>query len=740
MPDADVAEDVRGALSLPDARMRLQRQLTVLRQALGATCVKVAEVERQDGPVGGLVVVASSCEGPDCARPGTLLPRTPFVDEVLGGDAHERLPMDRRAPERSWDDSARDIALDLAVGSLPHGFGAGVCMESVDGGAPRYRGLLLAAGPEPLESLERSALRDVLESVDESFRALVSGLPRSRDLAAEQPAPSDPPLAAAGDPRGQAERVLELEERHARFIESTNDGLWFVELPPSAEGPMAGDDVVDAFLRRGAFTEVSAAFAERFDPQDPATIIGMAPGDLPGFWITQDHRRLAALASDGFRVRDLAVSEVDQYGRTRHLRCTLFARRDRTGALRSIWGIERDVTDEVEESHMLRESAELYRAIARAALDGICVLDADLSVLDCNDAFADLVGTRRERLLLESRPRLTPTASGGRETITFASIAGLGAWRGEAILERADGEARRVELSCRHSHVGRGRFYCFVRDLTTRRLEERREREHQEALAHVSRLSTLGEMASGIAHEFNQPLGAIVNYANGCVRLLEQAGVENPMVFRGLRAIADQGGRAAEIIQRLRSFARRSEDNREPFHLSDLLTDAAELLSQPLSKAGVQLDLEFEADRDEVVVDGIQVEQVTINLLLNAIDAFARGDAQQDPEGPGDGRRILIRTRTSEHQQGDAGPQGRYVETMVCDNGAGISAEAAAQVFDPFFNLGGKGLGLGLTIARSTVDAHGGSLWLDTSGDLTPPDFTTCFRFTLPLRQSSMNP
>ena len=227
----------------------------------------------------------------------------------------------------------------------------------------------------------------------------------------------------------------------------------------------------------------------------------------------------------------------------------------------------------------MRESREFYKPIAETALDGICVLDGDLAMIDCNDAFVELCQFPREELLESGPIHLQPVVGIEDQHISLRTFAGLGRWRGEALLhQHRDGVELRVELGCRVT--GRGpseRYYCFVRDLSERRSAEKRESDHQRALAHVARLSTLGEMTSGIAHELNQPLAAIVNYANGCARILSAQGNDDPQVQKGLEAIAQQGSRAAEIIRRMRSFARLESDKREPFHVSDVLSEAIEL-------------------------------------------------------------------------------------------------------------------------------------------------------------------
>ena len=267
-------------------------------------------------------------------------------------------------------------------------------------------------------------------------------------------------------------------------------------------------------------------------------------------------------------------------------------------------------------------------------------------------------------------------------------------------------------------------------------LAGRTEQERHEALAHFSRLSTLGEMASGIAHEFNQPLAAIVNYANGCMRLLEQRGVDDQMVFRALGSIVDQGQRASEIIRRLRSFARRGDDDREPLRMADILEESIELIAQPLKRARVEVETDFIGAGDVVVVDGIQIQQVVMNLLLNAIEALGE-------KNPPTERWIRVSTQIASDRGSSSGVRANdpltgdstlaYVETIVADNGPGVSDEVSQRLFDPFYSASGKGLGLGLPTGRSIVEAHGGRLWLGMTTDTSSLTAGAHFHFTLPL-------
>lgn len=570
-----------------------------------------------------------------------------------------------------------------------------------------------------------------------------------------------------------AEQLRESEARYRHFIELTADSIWCLEPHEPIPAGVSPRECARILIEEAQFTEGNLSFAKRHSMN---TVVGRRPSELPGFWMSGQPAQTMSLAQHRFRDQEVLIDEVDSQGRVRHITSSVYPVEDSRG-LKAIWAIERDVTSKVEEESLLRQSQEFYKAISETALDGICVLDGDLTLIDCNDAFADLADESREELIESGVVRLRPVLGIKDEPLSFASIAQLGRWRGEAIMGQrpvsdaasqgasqgaspgaVDGDhpddTLRVELACRVTEVDHApRYYCFVRDLSERRSAEKRESDHQRALAHVARLSTLGEMTSGIAHELNQPLAAIVNYANGCGRLLDAQGFDDPRVAKGLTAIVEQGRRAADIIRRMRSFSRREGDKREPFRLSDVLSEAIELSIPDLHKAGIRIDTEFAAISDVVVVDGIQIEQVTLNLIRNAIEALTasravrsgaakKGDpGDESPESQSisdEPPRIVIRTRLSKGQESgkETSPDDEsltdrpQVTISIEDNGPGIPVSASARLFDPFFTRGGQGIGLGLTISRSIVESHGGRLWYEPAQD------GASFHFTLPLRSA----
>jgi C4-dicarboxylate-specific signal transduction histidine kinase/ABC-type phosphate/phosphonate transport system substrate-binding protein len=239
----------------------------------------------------------------------------------------------------------------------------------------------------------------------------------------------------------------------------------------------------------------------------------------------------------------------------------------------------------------------------------------------------------------------------------------------------------------------------------------RRAQAHQAQLAHVSRLNTMGEMATGIAHELNQPLTAILNYSGGSLRLLQKRGNGDSELHQAIVSIGNDARRAADIIKGLREFIQRGEHRRERFVLEDCIESAVELLRPRLLQHDIEVDIRRAEAVPEIVADRVQIEQVAVNLLINAIDAVCAGS--QSP------KKIEIGiTRT------DAGE----VAVSVSDSGDLLSQSVIERLFDPFYTTKSDGMGMGLSISRSIVESHGGTIEYLVNEAQHPT-----FRFTLPV-------
>jgi two-component system sensor kinase FixL len=274
--------------------------------------------------------------------------------------------------------------------------------------------------------------------------------------------------------------------------------------------------------------------------------------------------------------------------------------------------------------------------------------------------------------------------------------------------ERRDGSTFPMELAVGEMRSGERRFFTgFVRDLTERQATERRLQDLQSELVHVSRLTAMGEMASALAHELNQPLAAVANYMKGSVRLLDQEPLDREKVKGALASAGEQALRAGQIIRRLRDFVGKGEAERRIESLPQLLEEAGALAMVGAKERGVRLRFAIDGGVDLVLADKVQVQQVVLNLMRNAIDAM-----EDTPR-----RDLLVAARLVEDEM---------VEVSVSDTGPGISPDIADQLFQPFITTKSTGMGVGLSISRTIIEAHGGRIWVEAN-----PGGGAIFRFTL---------
>ncbi|MBX3026671.1 PAS domain-containing protein [bacterium] len=396
-------------------------------------------------------------------------------------------------------------------------------------------------------------------------------------------------------------------------------------------------------------------------------------------------------------------------GRERAYISVKFPLRDAEGNVYGICGMSTDITERQQMEAALRRSEATLASIIESSIDPICALSRDWQLVALN--------TAASRLIPELIGSLPPVhASLGQIPEDFAAQ-----WRG--LLERGmAGERFTVE---RTLPIGGGRQFLvafnptvqdgavtgvavFGREITELRRAEEDARQHQAELAHVLRLHTMGEMAASLAHEVNQPLGAIANYAQGCRNHLVAGRVDQAELLHTVEAIAREALRAGEITRRVRELLRKEEAPRAWADAAEIIRAALEIVAATARRHDVALTVGSDMPALPVFVDRIQIEQVVVNLMLNAVDA-----TRSAPEP----RLVEVRATIADD----------VVEVAVGDNGSGIDPAVADRIFDPFLTTKPGGLGMGLAISRSIVIAHGGTLWHTPN-----PGGGTTFHFTLP--------
>ncbi|HSC75524.1 MAG TPA: ATP-binding protein [Pseudomonadales bacterium] len=353
----------------------------------------------------------------------------------------------------------------------------------------------------------------------------------------------------------------------------------------------------------------------------------------------------------------------------------------------------------------LEENESKYRTLFESANEGIMVISDRIE--ECNDQVTRLLGYSKDemigRRIVDFTPERQPHGdrSSEMERDRF-ELARLGKpqyflWRSR----RKDGEEIDLDVMLKAARVGnRTVILTTLLDITDRRRAEielrHKEKEVADArehLAHMARLSTMGEMAAGIAHEINQPLAAISAYAQGCKRMLD-AGLTNIAELNDpLEKIATQAIRAGEVIRRLRSFIKKSASELELMDANELVSEVVQLAEVDARKHGIPVYLHLARHLSEVRVDPVQLQQVILNLIRNALEAME--------QTPRDRARVDVYTAQEESGQ---------VSIRVVDTGPGLSEDVLKRVFDPFFTTKSTGMGMGLSISHSIITAHGGQL------------------------------
>ena len=276
-----------------------------------------------------------------------------------------------------------------------------------------------------------------------------------------------------------------------------------------------------------------------------------------------------------------------------------------------------------------------------------------------------------------------------------AHIIGIGR---RTMARRSDGTNFPIELSIGDARTPDGRLFTgFMRDLTERQRTESRLGDLQSELSHMSRISAMGSLASALAHEINQPLTAIANYMEGARDLLDKPDAEAlAMVREALSEAAAESIRAGQIVRRLRDFIGRGENEKHVGSLRLLVDEASALALTGTRHADIEVEIRLDPTADSVLVDRIQIQQVLVNLIRNAVEAM-----QRSPQP-----RIEIRS---------VAEGANMVHMIVADNGPGLPTEILAHLFEPFHSSKDQGMGLGLSICRTIIEAHHGRMWAEPS-------------------------
>jgi two-component system, LuxR family, sensor kinase FixL len=393
--------------------------------------------------------------------------------------------------------------------------------------------------------------------------------------------------------------------------------------------------------------------------------------------------------------------------------------RDEQGVPRHLSGLVIDIDEQkqVEAALITRESH--LRSILETIPDAMIVIDGSGVMQFFSSAAERQFGYLENEAIGQNVSVLMPNPDRTRHDGYLARYLSTGERHiigiGRIVTgQRKDGTTFPMHLSIGEMQSGGvPHFTGFVRDLTEHQQTQARLQELQSELVHVSRLSAMGEMASALAHELNQPLAAISNYMKGSRRLLAASSDPSRSKIEGaLDRAAEQAIRAGQIIRRLRDFVSRGESEKRVESLSKLIEEAGALGLSGAREQGVQLRFNLNPEHDLVLVDRVQIQQVLVNLFRNALEAMAHSP-----------RRELVASNALVADD--------TIEVAVSDTGHGFHDDVKPNLFQTFFTTKETGMGVGLSISRSIIEAHGGQMWAESNAS----DGAT-FRFTLPAAPS----
>ena len=382
-----------------------------------------------------------------------------------------------------------------------------------------------------------------------------------------------------------------------------------------------------------------------------------------------------------------------------------------------LYAVAHDITDRREDEEKLKSAFAFRRAMGESLVTGIRAIDLEGRIIFVNPAFCRMIGWSEQELLgmRPPFPYWPPEEAEQRRRDLDLTLAGQAPPGGiEMRVMHRDGHRFDVRMYLSPLIDSSGRqvgWMASMNDITERKRMEEETLRHQERLEQTSRLITMGEMASSLAHELNQPLSAIANYCMGSVNRLKSGDYRREDILAAMEKASAQAERAGKIIRRTREFVKKSEPVRAPAALAEIVEEAIGFAEIEARKAAVAIQVSIPPDLPPVFADRIMIEQVVLNLVKNGIEAMQ----QTPPE---------VRTLNLAARLDGEG----MVEVAVADRGCGMTDGQVERLYTPFFTTKAEGMGMGLNICRSIVEFHDGRLWVQPN-----PGGGSVFRFTLPV-------
>jgi PAS domain S-box-containing protein len=368
--------------------------------------------------------------------------------------------------------------------------------------------------------------------------------------------------------------------------------------------------------------------------------------------------------------------------------------------------------------HEIQDKEAKLNSIFNATIEGIITINESGMVESINTAITDIFGYQAEELVGSNIRIIMPSPYNKLHNNYLLDYIQTGISQNIGHVRELEGKRKNgslvsLELSIAEYKINNKQYFTgLIRDISERKRKEQLEKQHLDELAHVARLGLMGELASGIAHEINQPLTAIAAYSQVNMRLIDNDEPDLNTIHETLHKISDQAVRAGSIIRRMREFISNQTQHLSTVDINQLVKDAVELCCDECKQLDIKVIFDLEQSMPGLSIDHIQIEQVIINLVKNSIDALA-----STPNGTL--RLLNIATYLKDKQN---------IEVRVKDNGSGIGKIEQNQLFNPFFTTKENGMGMGLSISRSIIEAHDGTLRFNTKEGKG-----STFYFTLPV-------
>lgn len=433
---------------------------------------------------------------------------------------------------------------------------------------------------------------------------------------------------------------------------------------------------------------------------EPESLIGRRVSEVlgePAWKLLQAHYDEASSGDSAAFIGELQFAQ----GGRRYIHSTAVARRDVDGTLLGIFAITTDLTEPKLMERALDASTRRARTVLETAVDGIITIDEKGIVDSFNHGAESQFGYEANEVIGRNVKMLMPAVYAGRHDEFIRRyidtgerhIIGIGR---EVTARRKDGSEFPIELAVgEFKEDGRHYFTGFTRDISDRKAAELEARVRHNQLSHSARLNSLGELAASIAHEVNQPLAAIVTMSQALLRYTEQ-GRDSPERTREvLGKIVQQGKRAGEVIQQIRKFVQANRLEESELHdVNHIVRNALQLLEYEFERNDVRLEVRLDAQPSKVRGNAVQIEQVIVNLVQNAVQAMLGIDGDRVLS-------IISETRPETDKE---------ITIHVRDTGHGLLDGGESRVFEPFFTTRPDGMGQGLSISRSIIEAHGGTI------------------------------